>query len=133
MKQTEMMFKFPIVAYDGIEMVKRERREVESEFLPIEGVMPYVIGYAAIPFEEIRGWTDAWRKGIPIEDINDKIKSGRKGFDSTIVMTETLGDFHCSWIMDKFETKYDEHFEKLSAYYEELANNSIDGEISTQK
>ena len=142
MKTTELMFRFPIVVYDGIEMAKREKKEYESE-IPVNGVMEYAIGYTAVPIDEIKAWCDMWRKGVQIGDIKAKIKEGKRGFDSTCVMTESLGDFHCSWAMDKFELKYNEHIEKLESYYEEmalqaaleleaakeLASNSINGEI----
>lgn len=126
MKPSEKLFRFPIVAYDGVELQKRMDRELNAEAVLNEGVQPYVIGYARIPLGEIRGWHDGWRKGVSIQSIKDDIKAGKKGFDSTMVLTESLGDYHCSWNMEKFEKNYDAHYELIEAPEQEEMEQQLE-------
>ncbi len=138
MKPSEILFKFPIVAYDGVELQKRTEKELSGDAHE-GGVQPYVIGYARLPISEIKGWHDGWRKGVSIQSIKEDIAAGKKGFDSTMVLTDTLGDYHCSWSMEKFEKNFDLHCEKIDAYEVEEAEKmhafiqSLDNNSNTLK
>lgn len=110
MKFTDTLFSFPAILYDGIEMIKREQNELDKEsFLTHDaGVMPYAVGIVKIPFTEIQSIQEYWTKGTPIQEVIDN------GPNCTMIMTETLDNYLCSWTLKKLEIKLNEFEEKLN-------------------
>jgi len=119
MKNSETLFKFPVLLYDGISLERRTKKEIEEDIHSSEGIQPYVRGYVKIPYDEIVGYMDTWRIGRKVEEV--KVD----GFCSTLVYTKTLGDFICPLKLEKFEKLYDEFADKMVDLLEEEINNSI--------
>lgn len=103
MKYTDTIFSFPIRVYDGFQVRKSMRKEealIDDLEAPIED--DWITGIARIPISEIQAWFDYFTPGRKVSDVSET------GFDSTVVMTNSLGDFVCMWDRKKFENKLDD-------------------------
>lgn len=111
MKYIDTLFKIPIILYDVVDYERRIKQELEDN-LNIDGLLPYTIGYARVPVEEIVGYMSSWKKGYTVEEIN----KNEKLLSCTNIITRSMGEIVCSWKLDKFETLLQEHLDKIGQY-----------------
>lgn len=103
MTYTEEFFSFPMKIYDGVSLKKALKQE-EDMMIPLDG--EWVEGVVRLPVEEIKGWFDVFSKGRKVEEVE------REGFDSTIVLTYTMGEYECMWSRERFEAEADHFYDR---------------------
>ena len=108
MKYTETLFKMPVMIFDGIEMLRISKKEIEDDQY-VSSPVQWARGFVRIPVDEIVSWVESWEKGKTIDDVIEN------GFDSTLVSTRTLGEYICTWKMEKFEAELDKHIDTLNS------------------
>lgn len=113
MKNIELLFEFPIVVYDAWDLHRAQKKDEESYGNNDERVnISFAIGKAKLQPQEIKGWYEAYTRNRLIEEVIEK------GFNGTAILTHS-GDFLCSWTIEKFEKKYEEHMNKLQLFIDE--------------
>lgn len=108
MKFTETLFTFPIIVYNTKDIMKDLTQE-ESTGVSVDS--SYAIAKTRIPVEEILD--GMYHEGFAKDDSIDHIMTN--GFPCTMLYTKSFGNFLCSWGLDKFEKKFNEHLDKLDA------------------
>lgn len=103
MNYTEQKFTFPMKIYDGLSLRQAIKREEATE---VAEEADWVQGVCRIPIEEIKAWFDVFSKGKTIDEVL------QEGFDSTIIVTNTMGEFECTWPRKRFERELDEFHDK---------------------
>ena len=111
MTPLDFFFEFPVRIFDPIS-AKRATKKLDSEFEGKQEI-EYVKGYARIGMGEIKAWNDCYLPHREVRDVEEN------GFDGTLVMTKTLGDFVCSWSRLRFEENYGKWLLKVENYLEE--------------
>lgn len=128
MKFSEGLFKFPIKVYDTLSVTKAILREdlkfkelsTEEEIDNFEeDELDWVRGYARIPINEIKGWTDVFAEGKNVKEVAEE------GFEETMVITKTMGNFECLWKMEKFEVEIDRFAEMYTRGIESLVDTAM--------
>lgn len=104
----QAMFTFPIRIFDG-HSAKKAKQEFDT--YGTKEPIDYIIGQSSVPFGEVRGWHDSF---LPHRDIAD-VKE--RGFDSTVVITHTMGEFLCSWKRERFEANFESYMLKMEAHF----------------
>ena len=111
MKYIDTLFKFPVLLYDVVDYERRTKKEIEDD-VDYNELLPFVIGYIKLPVEEINVYISSWKKGYKVQQISEN----EKLMSCTTVFTKTMGDFVCSWKLDNFEKKYQEHLDLIGQY-----------------
>jgi hypothetical protein len=128
MKFSEGLFKFPIKVYDTLSVTKAILREdlkfkelsTEEEIDNFEeDELDWVRGYARIPINEIKGWTDVFAEGKNVKEVAEE------GFEETMVITKTMGNFECLWKMERFEVEIDRFAEMYTRGIENLVDTAM--------
>jgi hypothetical protein len=106
-KFTDNFFGFPIKVYDDFSAKKAmdaEDKDTTNEPVPID----WIVGWAKIPVSDLHKlmWHDGFSRDRKVEQV------ASEGFDLTMVCSNTLGDFVCTWPKKKFEEKINEFMEK---------------------
>lgn len=118
MKFSERFFKFPIRIYDSLS-VRRAIKANQEQALTGEDVLitpAWVKGYGKIPYPALGQifYSDSFKAGRELKDVREQ------GFDMTSIYHPDLGDFECTWNMQKFEEELDKFVDVYEAYLEEL-------------
>ncbi len=128
MKFSEGLFEFPVRVYDSFSVTKsilkeNQRIQDSKDGDDIDDILPeeadWVLGHAKIPIEEIKAWTDVFKEGSSVKEIAEK------GFQETLIITKTLGNFECMWSMRKFEKEADEFVERYTKGIEDMVDKAI--------
>lgn len=104
-KFTDDYFSFPIKIYNSLSL-RKARQEEESTEQPVEA--EWVQGVMKLPVEEI--FKISWHDGFSRErEIKDVVEIG---FDSTVVYSNTYGDFICTLNRKEFEDRLNKFMER---------------------
>ena len=106
-KFTDDFFAFPIKVYDGFSLKKAmdEEDKVGTEApVPID----WVAGWVRIPVKDLPKmmWHEGFSRERSVKDVAEE------GFDLTIVITDSYGEFVSTWPRKKFEAKLDDFMAK---------------------
>lgn len=105
-------FTFPMKVYDGFSLRRAKQREEDTD-VPTDG--EWAEGICRLPIDEIEGWFDVFSKGRTVEDVYEN------GFDYTIILTKTKGEFECTWPRKRFEKEFEEAMER----YQNCVKNDL--------
>ena len=106
-KFTDDFFTFPIKVYDGFSLKKAmEEEEKVATDAPVP--IDWVAGWIRVPVRDLPKmmWHDGFSRERNVKDVAEE------GFDLTIVVTDTYGEFVSTWPRKKFEAKLDEFMNK---------------------
>lgn len=98
---TDKFFKFPVRIHDGVSLSRALRESImreednEEESPPLN--TDWVQGWAKINIEEIKGWVDHFAMGRKTGNV------AKEGFDQTVILTSSLGEFTCMWDRKRLE------------------------------
>lgn len=107
MKYTDRFFEFPVRIYDRFSTIRAEEMEKDTE-VPNEG--EWAAGMAKINYKQITTWSDYFDSTQGVEGVKDR------GFEYTLVWTESEGAFICTWGRKKFEDKLNAYVEKFESW-----------------
>lgn len=110
LRTSEFMFSFPIRLRSQAQIDEAEKM---SDLLNQDVEIDYVLGTVVIPIEEIIGWQDSFSRDLDIEDVK------KYGCDLTIIETQSLDAFVCTWPREKFEEEYNNHLKFLEDFVNE--------------
>lgn len=122
MKYTDGMFEFPIRIYDGFSVRKARKREEELN-MDVTEDGEWVEGAAEIPLNQYEGCYDFFQSGRTMEDVADN------GFDGTIILTKTMGEFICTWRREKFKARIN----KFAEGYVDTIENHVEEQFNMKK
>lgn len=128
---SEGLFKFPIKVYDAFSvakaMVKEDKRFDSALTDEIDDIQPeptdWVVGYIRIPVQEVKAWTDIFSESRSVKEVAEN------GFEETMVITKTMGNYCCLWPRKKFEEEIDKFAEK----YEKGIQDMVEDVFSQKK
>ena len=125
MKYTETLFRFPVKISDGFSVRKNIKKE-ELLMDDLEAPLPddWVEGVVEIPLKEICGVIDHFSAERRVEQV------AKEGFDSSLIMTHTLGDYVCTLTRKQFKERlnaFADRYEKMiDEFAEELLEKKVD-------
>lgn len=121
MKYTDGMITFPIRVYDQGSIMKAARVEEDTNTAQ---AADWIEGYADIPLNEIKGVFDYFSKGRDVDDVEER------GFDGCLIMTNSLGEFICTWKREKFKNELNNFANKYQDTLEKFVQAQVDRKIA---
>jgi hypothetical protein len=116
MNFTEGTFEFPVRIYDGFSIRQAMKKEETLE-VPQDG--DWAQGIVGIPLNEYHGYYEYFEPGRDLSTIDEE------GFDGVIVMTKSLGDFMCTWPLEKFKKELNKFANEYTDKVENLVNEEL--------
>lgn len=128
MTPLQARFVFPIRIFDPHSAAKA-RKALDSEYGEKEKV-EYVLGTASLPFDQIvnAAWHETYMSHRSVDNVKEK------GCDSTMILTPSMGDYMCSWKVEKFEVEYQNYMMMMENFFilqRQLASSPFDGQSPT--